>query len=144
MNNPDARIVDMIKKHHVLTLATCNKNEPWCASCFYAWMVSEQAFVFTSDESTIHGQQALQNSKVAANIYLETKITGKIQGIQISGILKRPQGELLESVKKRYLKRFPYARLMETTMWTLFPDVLKMTDNRLGFGKKIIWKKGED
>jgi len=143
MLNPDERILKMIKKHHVLTLATSLEDQPWCASCFYAWMSTQNAFVFTTDETTRHGKEALQNSKVAANIYLETKVVGRIRGIQIAGTLQRPEGDLLEKVRKRYLKRFPYARLMETTMWVLYPGILKMTDNRLGFGEKLIWKKDE-
>ncbi|MFO7863166.1 MAG: pyridoxamine 5'-phosphate oxidase family protein [Salinivirgaceae bacterium] len=143
MSNPDKQIVDLIKKHHVLTLATCVDNRPWCASCFYAWLSSENAFVFTTDKSTLHGKQAILNENVAANIYLETKVIGKIRGLQVAGSLEQPTGELLEKVRKRYLKRFPYARLMETTMWILYPTTLKLTDNRLGFGKKLIWEKNE-
>jgi uncharacterized protein YhbP (UPF0306 family) len=141
MQQPDDRILKMLKKHHVLTLATCTDGQPWCASCFYAWMSTENALVFTTDESTRHGRESLENNKVAANIYLETKVVGKIRGVQVSGMIEKPQGELLERVRKRYLRRFPYARLMETTMWILRPDILKMTDNRLGFGKKLIWNK---
>lgn len=141
MQQPDDRILKMVKKHHVLTLATCFDDQPWCASCFYAWMSAENAFVFTSDETTRHGKESLENQKVAANIYLETKVVGKIRGVQVSGVIEKPHGEALERVRKRYLRRFPYARLMETTMWILRPDILKMTDNRLGFGKKLIWKR---
>ena len=140
MEKPDDRILKIVKKHHVLTLATCLDNQPWCASCFYAWMSAENAFVFITDESTRHGEESLKNHNVAANIYLETKVIGKIRGVQVSGIIEKPEGELLERVRKRYLRRFPYARLMETTMWILRPDILKMTDNRLGFGKKLIWE----
>jgi uncharacterized protein YhbP (UPF0306 family) len=117
MHKPDERILKMLQKHHVLTLATSLNDQPWCASCFYAWMSTENAFVFTTDENTRHGKESLNNQKVAANIYLETKVVGKIRGVQVSGIIEKPQGELLERVRKRYLRRFPYARLMETTMW---------------------------
>ncbi len=140
---PDERIIKMIKKHHVLTLATSSDNVPWVASCFYAWMDNEKAFVYTSDLKTRHGAESSNNSKVAANIYLETRMVGKIQGIQIAGTTALPEGELLEKAKKRYLKRFPYARLMETTLWVLQPLEMKMTDNRLGFGKKLIWQAGK-
>jgi uncharacterized protein YhbP (UPF0306 family) len=143
MDKPDERILKMLKKHHVLTLATSLNNQPWCASCFYAWMSTENAFVFTTDETTRHGQESLENKKVAANIYLETKVIGKIRGVQVAGIIEKPEGDLLERVRRRYLKRFPYARLMETTMWVLRPNILKMTDNRLGFGKKLIWENNK-
>lgn len=139
MISPDQRIIKLIKKHHVLTLATSKDNLPWVASCFYAWLEDENAFVYTTDLKTRHGAEAEVNKQVAANIYLETKVVGKIRGIQIAGATIRPEGDLLEKARKRYLKRFPYARLMETTLWVLNPTEMKMTDNRLGFGKKLIW-----
>jgi len=33
------------------------------------------------------------------------------------------------------------AMLMDTTLWAVDLTHIKMTDNRLGFGKKIIWEK---
>ena len=36
--------------------------------------------------------------------------------------------------------RFPYAAAMDLEMWAIAPDYLKLTDNRLGFGKKTIWE----
>ena len=38
--------------------------------------------------------------------------------------------------------RFPVAALMDTRLWILKLTHIKMTDNRLGFGKKIIWTHG--
>lgn len=143
MDKPDQRIIKLIKQHHVLTLATCTANIPWCASCFYVWWNEATAFVFTSDETTKHGKEALENNHVAANIYLETKIVGKIRGVQISGKIFQPGEDMLKNARNRYFKKFPYAKLLETTMWILAPEVLKMTDNRFGFGKKMIWKKDE-
>jgi uncharacterized protein YhbP (UPF0306 family) len=46
---------------------------------------------------------------------------------------------MLKKSKKAYLKKFPVALLMETTLWVVGITYLKMTDNRLGFGKKIVW-----
>jgi uncharacterized protein YhbP (UPF0306 family) len=66
---------------------------------------------------------------------------GKIQGIQFSGRMEIPQGEMIEKTRNAYLKRFPFAVLMDTTLWILYADQIKMTDNRLGFGKKLIWQR---
>ncbi|PKP20391.1 MAG: hypothetical protein CVU05_09200 [Bacteroidetes bacterium HGW-Bacteroidetes-21] len=136
---PDKKIIEFIKKHHVLTLATAEENQPWCSNCFYAYLEKENLFCFTSDEHTRHVQHLKNNNKVAASIVLETKIIGKIQGLQLTGIVTEPEGELLKSVRNRFLKRFPYAILKDTTMWCLSPDFFKLTDNRLGFGKKLYW-----
>ncbi len=138
---PDSRIVEFIHEHHVLTLATSFNEEPWCANCFYVYLEDENGLVFTSDFDTKHIQQASHNIYVAGSIVLETSIIGKIQGIQFQGIISQPQDELHEKAKKAYLKRFPIAMLMDTHLWVVDLTYIKMTDNRLGFGKKLIWSK---
>ena len=135
----DKKIITFIKEHHVLTIATSVNDHPWCASCFYAYMEKENKLVFTSDHSTKHAQDFSKNNLVSGSIVLETDLIGKIQGIQFSGIISLPEGDLLISAKKRYLKRFPFAVIMNTTLWTVELTYIKMTDNRLGFGKKLIW-----
>jgi len=140
MSLPDKRITDFIKKHHVFTLATTTIEKPWCCNCFYAYLDAENSFVFTSENDTRHVKEFIANRKVAASIVLETKIVGKIQGLQISGIVTKPEGDLLKKCRNRYLLRFPYAALMQTHLWILQPDFFKLTDNRLGFGKKLIWE----
>jgi uncharacterized protein YhbP (UPF0306 family) len=72
---------------------------------------------------------------------LETKTVGKIRGLQICGEAFAPDGELLAQARKRYLRRFPYAAVMEPELWILRPTLLKLTDNRLGFGHKILWQR---
>jgi uncharacterized protein YhbP (UPF0306 family) len=71
---------------------------------------------------------------------LETKTIGKIQGTQIIGEIEEAEGERLKNAKKAYLKEFPYAILKSTKLWILNISYIKMTDNRLGFGKKLIWE----
>ncbi len=136
----DKQIVDFILEHHVLTLATSFNNEPYCANCFYAFLPNENAFVFTSDNETKHIKDALQQPYVGGSVVLETSVVGKIQGIQFNGELKKAEGEQGTEAKSAYLKRFPYAVLMKTNLWILKLTFVKMTDNRLGFGKKIIWE----
>lgn len=143
MKNPEKRIVDFINEHHVLTLATCVDNNPWCANCFYVWLEEENCLVFTSDDATKHIQDVSVNSKVAGSVVLETSIVGKIQGIQFRGTMEIPKKELASKVKKVYLKKFPFAVLMKTSLWVVHVDYIKMTDNRLGFGKKLIWESVE-
>jgi uncharacterized protein len=137
----DRRIIRFLKRHHVLTVATTVNNEPWCASCYYTYLAEENVFVFTTDSETRHGQEFKKNPLVAGTVVLETKIIGKIRGVQFQGTVSEPEGTLHEKANTAYLKRFPVAVLMETHLWVLNPDILKMTDNRLGFGKKLIWKK---
>jgi uncharacterized protein YhbP (UPF0306 family) len=138
----EKRITDFIKKHHVLTLATSFEGMPWVANCFYAYMEGENAFVFSSAHDTKHIKDLSGGNIVAASIVLETSVVGKIQGIQIRGRLLEAMGEIQKPASGAYMKRFPFTVLMETTLWVLEVEYVKMTDNRLGFGKKLIWEKG--
>ncbi len=140
MVKPEKTVIEFITKHHVLTLATSCNNQPYCANCFYAFLNDEIAFVFTSDLDTKHIQDTLQQNFVAGSVVLETSVVGKIQGIQFNGTLYKPENEMLDKANKAYIKRFPFAALMNTTLWVLKLSFIKMTDNRLGFGKKLIWK----
>ena len=135
----DTRIVKFFRKHHVLTIATTVENEPWCANCFYVYLEEENALVFTTDLKTRHGKEFLQNLHVAGSVVLETSIIGKIRGIQFQGTVSEPSGELAAKAKNAYLRRFPVAMLMDTHLWVVKLTLIKFTDNRLGFGKKLIW-----
>ena len=135
----DQRIIKFLKKHHVLTIATSVGNEPWCASCFYSYFEDENLLVLTTDEDTRHGKEFIENNLVAGSVTLETMIVGKIQGIQYQGIIYEPTGSMYDKVKMNYLKRFPVAALMDTKLWAIKLTHIKMTDNRFGFGKKLIW-----
>lgn len=139
----DKKIVEFISEHHVLTLATSVDNQPYCANLFYAYDNDLSAFLFTSNISTRHGSEAETNRQVAASIVLETKIVGKIEGLQITGRMYRPEGDSLKRAKKLYLKSFPYAVVMDLEMWILEVDFAKLTNNRLGFGKKLLWSRDE-
>ena len=99
----------------------------------------ENALVFTTDYETRHGKEFLKNTLVAGSVVLETMITGRIKGIQFQGIVSEPEGVLHSRSKRAYLKRFPVAALMDTRLWVVKLTFIKMTDNRLGFGKKLIW-----
>ena len=139
MEQPDQRIVSFIKKHHVLTLATVQDNQPWCANCFYAWHDAEIALVITSDDHTRHISEGLANIHIGGSIVLETKLIGKLQGLQFEGeLLKAEEGS---DFRSSYLKRFPFAILSGTAIWILRLTSMKFTDNRLGFGTKLTWKR---
>jgi uncharacterized protein YhbP (UPF0306 family) len=138
MQTIDKRLVAFIREHHVLTLATSVNNEPYCASLFYAYWEAENLFVFASETKTKHAGDLQLNAKVALSIVLETKTIGLIRGLQMQGTLLPPDKALLRQARRRYLRRFPYALLDNSPLWLVRPAFFKFTDNRLGFGKKII------
>jgi len=142
LNQPNQRMIKFLRRHHVMTLSTCHDNRPWCCQCFYVYVDRLCGLVFTSDTTTRHIAEAMQQPFVAGSIVLESKIVGKLQGIQLEGKLIEAGGELLREIKAAYMKRFPFALLMDTKLWFLELTTMKMTDNRLGFGKKLYWELG--
>ena len=136
-------MIKFLRRHHVMTLATCRDNRPWCCQCFYAYVERLRGLVFSSDTTTRHIAEAMQQPIVAGSIVLETAIVGKLQGIQLEGKILEADGELLKEIKTAYMKRFPVALLMDTKLWFLELHTIKMTDNRLGFGKKLYWRKDD-
>lgn len=142
MDQPvDKRILFLIREHHIFTLAVTRDGQPWCATCFFVYDEVQNLFIFTSEDDTRHIRDAVEtgNFQTAGAIALETKMIGKIRGIQFTGKMFRLEGTELKAAKKIYLERFPIARLSTLFLWAIRPDMMKMTDNRLGFGKKLYW-----
>jgi len=153
----EKRIARFLRRHHVLTLSSVSDTGSWTAHVFYAYMPDHNALVFTTDPETRHGREMLANPVVSGGIVLETKVVGRIRGVQLTGKTKRsersddPGTPGLETRDQRpetrhsslitYLKRFPYAIATKLDLWVLDLEYVKMTDNRLGFGKKLEWRK---
>ena len=132
-------IAKFIKRHHVLTLATVSaEGAPYCSNAFYAYDATRNVLIFTSDDDTRHVAEMRASATVAASIVLETRIVGRVQGLQLCGTAVEGGDE----DRRAYLKRFPYAAAMgAATFWRIEPTFMKLTDNTLGFGKKLIWKR---
>jgi len=130
------KIALFIEKHHVMSLATAFENELSVCSLFYVYDELQHCFIVASSQETIHVKHIKQSSKIAGNILLETDKIGEIKGLQF-------RGEFLEledtHLKLKYFKKFPYALALNPTLWKVEVNYFKMTDNSLGFGKKIIW-----
>lgn len=136
----DERITRFIAKRNVLTVATVGASgEPWVANCFYAYDKKRNLFIFTSDTTTRHGAEMEANGRVALSVVRETRIVGCVQGLQIVGNAERGD----DAARSTYIKRFPYAAVAPLTLWMVAPTEMKLTDNTLGFGKKLIWQSEE-
>ena len=138
---PDKRIVDFIKEHYLLTLATSNENIPYCSNVFYIYDEKNNSLIFSSDIKTRHAQEFSENLNVAGTIALETKNIEKIQGVQLLGEITELKGEGLEKARNQYLKAYPYAKKMKPHLWQMKLTFIKMTHNQLGFGEKLVWRK---
>lgn len=141
MNLPDQRILKFLKEHHVLTLATCADNRPWCASCYYVFMDVEQGFVITSEMDSRHIHEALANTYVSGTVVVESDLPGKTLGVQFEGKLRILDYSLANKAKTLYLKKFPLTSLLQNTFWYIEILSIKYTDNRLQPRNVLFWKK---
>lgn len=133
------KIEIFLAEHHVMSLATVGENGPGSCSLFYAYCPETVSFVAASDPKTEHIRNVLHDSRIAASIALETKTVGKIQGLQLKGAMSRTEDAGMHAV---YFRAFPYAKVLNPTLWVIRPESMKLTDNRLGFGKKLMWTRG--
>lgn len=131
------KIEAFLADHHLLTLATAGERL-WCCSAFFVYDPQEVAFVIASDPETEHARNVRSRPEVSGTVALETKTVGKIRGVQFAGEMVRTDES---EDRERYFAAFPYARVMSPVLWKVRLHEIKMTDNTLGFGKKLMWKR---
>ena len=120
---------------HLLTLCVIVDDAPYCASCFYALDSENLTLIVAGSKATTHIKALESCSRVAGTIALDTKIVGKIEGVQFKGMMRESD----ENERKIYFKRFPYALAMNPEIYAINLHWIKFTCNSLGFGKKIEW-----
>lgn len=78
-------LFDYLKKHNMMSLATCNENNISVCTVYYAMDDSWNFYVVTPEETT-HAQHVLKNSNVACSVadttqdVVDTKIGAQIYG----------------------------------------------------------------
>jgi len=143
------QILDYLRSHNTMTLATCAGDVPWAATVFYANDEFELYF-FSSPESR-HGQNLSINPRVAVTIQEDYKDWRVIQGIQLEGRAMLVDG-ILEKAKamaiyaRKYadvIKLFTdpasgvfYRAFLKVKFYRVEPEKLFFIDNRQGFGKR--------
>lgn len=132
-----------LKKQHVLSLCCCADNDLWCANCYYVFDESRMAFWLMTEPDTRHGLLAIKNNCVAGTINGQPKTVLLIKGVQYRGHIRPLSEDEAHEARTAYQRRFPVARKVSAPLWEIVLDELKMTDNALGFGKKIVWQRGE-
>ena len=137
----DKRMSTFIQEQKNLTLCTAVNNEPYCASCFYAFISEENMLVFKSSGTTQHILNALANNLVAGTIVPDVRKVGEIIGAQFSGQFAAASGDILNRAKKVYYGKNPMALVIKGELWTIRLTNVKLTDNTLGFGSKLSWER---
>ena len=96
------------------------------------------AFWLMTEADTRHGVLMARYPRVAGTVNGQPKTVLLIKGVQYRGRIQlTDEAQAL----KAYQSRFPVAKKVTAPLWEITLDELKMTDNALGFGKKIVWQR---
>ncbi|BFO07919.1 YhbP family protein [Serratia rubidaea] len=133
-------IIRFLSKQHVLTLCAGNGLDMWCANCFYVFDAERMALWLMTEPHTRHGQLMQQHAEVVGTIAPKPRSIALIKGVQYRATARILSGDEEQQARARYCRRFPVAKAMPATLWQLSLQEVKMTDNALGFGKKMYWQ----
>lgn len=134
-------LIDYLTSHHVLSVAGVDEQGVWAANCFYVWSHVDKGFVILSSLKTRHGQIMQDSPQICGTVATQEQTIAHLQGIQFTANAVLLADEAEKRARKLYYKVFPIARAKPAPIWLLEAQMLKMTNNRLGFGHKTIWQR---
>jgi uncharacterized protein YhbP (UPF0306 family) len=143
------QVVDYLKSHNTMTLATCMGDLPWAATVFFA-SDDLKLYFFSAPESR-HCQNLAANQRVAVTVQEDYKDWRKIKGIQLEGRVELVDG-VLEKAKAMavYAVKYPdviklftdpasgvfHRAFLKVKFYCVVPEKLFFIDNEQGFGKR--------
>ena len=132
-------ICNFIKCNHLLTLCVNNSSDLWCANCYYVFNSNEMSLFIMTSENSKHSQLMILNNNIVGTIAPQPKNIIDIKGIQFQGHIEKLINKDSEKAKNLYYTIFPSAKFISAPIWKIKLTMIKMTDNSLSFGKKLIW-----
>ncbi|ELI8383072.1 YhbP family protein [Yersinia enterocolitica] len=145
VNNPDdlTSINRFLRQQHVLTLCAGSGMDMWCANCFYVFDEAKMALYLMTEKHTRHGELMQINPQVVGTIATQPRTVALIKGIQYRGEITELKDDAEHIARQHYCRRFPVAKVVSAPLWQLNFLEIKMTNNTLGFGKKLYWSRIE-
>lgn len=136
------KIAEFIARQTCGNLACVDETGlPWCFSFFYSRDAAAGLLHYKSSDDTRHSIILHANKKVAGTILPDKFNLLQIKGIQFEGELLQEEHPLAAGGSAHYHKKHPMALAMPGEIWTIRLDHIKFTDNSLGIGKKLNWKR---
>ncbi len=143
------QIVDYLKSHNTMTLATCAGDVPWAATVFFA-SDDLRLYFFSAPESR-HCQNLAANGRVAVTVQEDYQDWRKIKGIQLEGRVELVDG-VVAKAKAMAVYAFKYPEViklftdptsgvfhkafLKVKFYCVVPEKLFFIDNAQGFGRR--------
>ncbi|HSC54505.1 MAG TPA: hypothetical protein VLC98_12820 [Phnomibacter sp.] len=137
-----AHIQKFIDSQTVASICCTNGNgELHCFSCYYAFDSNVNLLYFKTNDNTLHMQWMEEWTHIAGTILPDKQKKVLVKGIQLNGKLLPTDDPLVQQATKIYHLRFPFTLAMKGKVHAIRLDKIKMTDNSLGFGTKLLWER---
>ena len=122
---------------------TGDKGNPYCFSCYYVFN-KEKGVLYFKSSAEAHHSALLKNNPGIAGTVLPDKLNKLItRGVQLQGEVLEHLHPMAKDAYLRYHKKYPLALAIKGDVFTIQLNDIKLTDSKLGFGKKINWKRQE-
>ena len=143
------QILEYLRSHNTMTLATTHGDLPWAATVFFA-NEGFHLYFFSAPESR-HCQNLAANPRVGVTIQEDYQDWRKIKGIQIEGRVKLVDG-VIDKAKAMaiYARKYPgiiklftdpasgifHKAFLKVKFYCVETDRIFFIDNEQGFGKR--------
>ena len=146
-------VLDYLRTHHVMTLATSGPEGPAAAAVFYANRGTK--LYFLSSPHTRHCRNLTADPRVAITIQEDYADWNAIKGIQIDAVGRELDGRERDEAKRLYGEKFPdvlderpilsaLAQALRKVRWyELAAQRIRFIDNQKGLGHKDEWSAAE-
>lgn len=145
MNSLNGNIINFLEQQTSATICcTDETGNPYCFSCYYVFNQDKAVLYFKSSAEAYHSALLISNPVVSGTV-LPDKLNKLItKGIQLQGEVVTQSHQLAKEASAIYHQKIPLALAIKGKVFTIRINRIKMTDSRLGFGKKIIWKRNKE
>ena len=122
---------------------TDGSNRPYCFHCFYVFDETNSLLFFKSSEKTFHAGLLSENPAVAGSILPQKMEMLALKGIQFTGTVL--YSDFPDQLKPEYYyhQKLPLGLAKPGHVYCIQLQTIKMTDNSIVFGKKLLWNKLE-
>lgn len=141
----DKRIIEFIMKQTCTSICCAGENgNPYCFSCFYAFNPAVGLLYYKSSPDSYHSKLIQSSPEIAATILPDKLNRLMPKGIQLQGRVLELLHPMATNASTIYYKKYPIAMAIKGEVFTISLTQIKMTDNSLGIGKKILWNRNDE
>jgi uncharacterized protein len=133
---------ELLQRCRVASLATASRAGPWSAPLFVAadglWRL-----LFITAPTSRHGRELARDPRCSAALWIAPRRIAALRGAQLAGRATPVPTATMARARAAFLRRHPgaasrLANARDERLYELRVDSVKVTDNRLGFGWKVV------